>query len=62
VLSSLFLPLLTLMLLIMNNRSDWVGAEHRNGWKTNAILLLSLFLFGYLVVQELLDRFAAIAG
>lgn len=47
-----FMPFLALTLLWMNNKRDWVG-ELRSGWITNLLLLMSLFLFGYLCFIEL---------
>lgn len=44
---ALFMPFLALTLLLMNNRSGWVGASRRNGRVTNAMLILTLALFGY---------------
>lgn len=32
-----FMPFLAVMLLVMNNRADWVG-QSKNGWTTNALL------------------------
>lgn len=46
-----FMPFLASVLLIMNNRKDWVG-RFRNQWVTNTLLTLSLGLFGYLFVVE----------
>ncbi|MFT7121870.1 MAG: Mn2+/Fe2+ NRAMP family transporter [Neolewinella sp.] len=39
-----FMPFLAALVLYMNNRTGWVG-KFRNGWKTNAVLLLCLLLF-----------------
>lgn len=47
VIGSLFMPLLALTLLIMNNRATWVGREYRNGWITNAVLAGTLAFFVY---------------
>ncbi len=48
VLGSLFMPLLALTLLLMNNRRSWVGEDFRNSWLSNAALVVILILFGYL--------------
>jgi len=56
VLGSLFMPLLALTLLIMNNRARWVGATFRNGWLTNVVLLATLVFFAYLGVQTIADQ------
>ncbi len=48
VLGSLFMPLLALTLLLMNNRTAWVGREFRNGWLTNLVLVATLVFFAYI--------------
>jgi hypothetical protein len=40
-----FMPLLTVALLILNGRSDWVGERHRNRWPTVLALLAVLAFF-----------------
>jgi Mn2+/Fe2+ NRAMP family transporter len=52
VLGSLFLPLLSLTLLILNNRRDWVGDRFRNRLPSNVILLLTLLFFGFLAITS----------
>jgi RsiW-degrading membrane proteinase PrsW (M82 family) len=47
-----FMPLLASLLLYMNNRSIWVG-HLRNGALANLALLVSLLVFGLLLVEEL---------
>jgi len=46
-----FMPLLAVLLLLMNNRSAWLG-ELKNGWRTNLVLLSSLLVFGLLLYTE----------
>jgi Mn2+/Fe2+ NRAMP family transporter len=58
VLGALFMPLLALTLLIMNNQARWVGREFRNGWLTNAVLAVTLLFFAYAGVNDLVRRFA----
>ncbi len=53
---ALFMPFLAATLLYMNSRRDWVG-DFRSGWLTNGLLVLSLILFGYLCIDELLSIF-----
>jgi len=48
VFGSLFMPLLAATLLFMNNRKRWVGEAYRNRWLSNAVLVATLILFGYL--------------
>ena len=47
-----FMPLVAILLLFMNNRSDWVG-DLKNGRVTNLVLLLSIVVFGLLLYTEL---------
>ncbi len=54
VMGSLFMPLLALTLLLLNNRERWVGASCRNGWMTNVALATTLLLFAYVAVGKLL--------
>jgi hypothetical protein len=49
---AMLLPLLSLTLLIMNNRRAWVGDKFRSGWGVNAVLAVALALFGYLGIRE----------
>jgi len=62
VLSSLFLPVLTVALLIMNNRGAWVGEENRNGWLTNMAMFLAVGLFLYLAIVAAMEQYVAVAG
>jgi len=50
-----FMPFLASMLLVMNNRREWVG-ELKNRPIVNALLVLSLVLFGALFVVELAEQ------
>ena len=55
VLGSLFMPLLALTLLIMNNRKEWIGNSFRSGVITNTVLVFTLSFFvyvGYTQVAE----------
>jgi len=54
VVGALFMPFLAGTFLYMNNKSDWVQ-ELKNRWLMNALLILSLVLFGYLAVTEIVD-------
>lgn len=47
-----FMPFLAVMLLLMNNRAEWVG-QLKNSWMTNWLLALSLIVFGYLCYEEI---------
>ena len=46
-----FMPLVALTLLVMNNRSRWVGQSFRNGWAINGLLVVTLGLFAYLALM-----------
>ncbi len=54
VLGSLFMPLLAVTLLLLNNRTVWVGRELRNRWITNAVLVTTLLFFGFMAVRTAL--------
>ncbi|MFC1606687.1 Nramp family divalent metal transporter [Candidatus Latescibacterota bacterium] len=54
VLGSLFMPLLAMTLLIMNNRREWIGRELRSGLITNTFLVITLIIFAYLGLSKVL--------
>ena len=56
VLGALFMPLLALTLLLMNNRSDWVGARFRSKWVINALLVATLVFFAYIGGRKLIKE------
>ncbi|NQZ68990.1 MAG: Nramp family divalent metal transporter [Lentisphaeria bacterium] len=45
VFGAFFMPLLAAVLLIMNNRESWVGADMKNRWFSNSVLVLTLVFF-----------------
>jgi Mn2+/Fe2+ NRAMP family transporter len=47
-----FMPFLALLLLYMNNRSQWLQ-QFSNSLMMNAILIVSLLLFGYLLIEKM---------
>ena len=49
-----FMPFLASVLLVMNNRREWIGAL-RPAWWSNALLVLSLVLFAFLFATEVLE-------
>jgi Mn2+/Fe2+ NRAMP family transporter len=53
VVGALFVPLLALALLAMNDRTAWVGKDLRNGWVARIALLLVLVFFVYLGLRKL---------
>ncbi len=62
VLGSLFMPLLAVTLLIMNNRADWVGQKFRNGWLTNLVLAATLAFFAYIGTTVIVDKIHILQG
>ncbi len=60
--SSLFLPILTAALLLMNNRGAWVGRTNCNRWPANTALLLAMALFFFLAFRALVDQFGGGGG
>jgi len=53
VVGAMFMPLLAVLLLYMNNRSGWMR-DYTNSWISNAFLLLALGLFATLLVDKLI--------
>ena len=51
-----FMPFLAVLLVYMNSRRDWLGAL-RNGYATNAVLVLCILLFGYLLIEKTMRYF-----
>ena len=62
VLGSLFMPLLALTLLIMNNRREWVGDEFRNGVTANAVLAGTIAFFGYVGFIQAAEKIRMLLG
>ena len=62
VLGAFFMPLLALTLLLMNNRTRWVGKRFRNGIAANAVLVATLGLFGYLAISKGFNYLLAVTG
>jgi Mn2+/Fe2+ NRAMP family transporter len=60
VFGSLFMPLLALALLVMNNRTAWVGREFRTGWVMNLTLGVTLLLFAWVGGGEVLAAVGAL--
>lgn len=62
VLGSLFMPLLALTLLIMNNRRDWVGRRFCSGWLTNAVLIVTVAFFAYVGLRTAMASIDKLLG
>ena len=55
IVGALFIPMLALVLLILNGRSDWVGRKYRNSIFTSLLLIATLIFFligGWLEIQN----------
>ena len=53
IVGSVFVPFLAATLLYLNNRVRWTSAVPKNGWATNALLLVILGLFVVIWVDEI---------
>jgi Mn2+/Fe2+ NRAMP family transporter len=53
VMAAMFMPFLACTLLIMNNRTAWVGRHYKSGILTNALLTLTVLFFGYVAYVEI---------
>jgi Mn2+/Fe2+ NRAMP family transporter len=40
-----FIPLVSIVLLVLNGQARWVGPRYRNGWPTTAVLVATLAFF-----------------
>ena len=54
-LGAVFLPMLAITLLIMNNKKQWIEKSFRNGPFTNSLLILTLMFFLYFVYLRYLN-------
>jgi Mn2+/Fe2+ NRAMP family transporter len=52
---AMLLPLLALTLLVMNNRTEWVGEEFKNTMPLNVTLAAALAFFAYVGSREILQ-------
>ena len=57
VLGALFMPLLALTLLILNNRASLVGRGFRNSWAVNVLLAATLAFFSVVGIREIIALF-----
>jgi Mn2+/Fe2+ NRAMP family transporter len=60
VLGALFMPLLALTLLILNNRASLVGRGFRNSWAVNVLLAATLAFFTVVGLREILELMRSI--
>ena len=61
VMGALFMPLLAVTLLILNNQERWMG-KLRSRWWVNAVLVVTLLLFAYIGLLQLLGRMPSTGG
>ena len=52
VMGAMFMPLLAVTLLLLNNRESWVGGPFRSRWWINAVLVITVLLFAYMGVLQ----------
>lgn len=62
ILGSLFMPLLALTLLIMNNNGNWIGKENRNSFVTNFVLIFTICFFGYVSFRQISATLSQLFG
>ncbi len=62
VMGAMFMPLLAITLLIMNNRTRWVGERFRSGWAINAVLAVTVLLFAYVGYLQLTGQMISTGG
>lgn len=62
VMGAMFMPLLAVTLLILNNQTRWVGERFRNGWPINAVLILTVLLFAYVGYLQLTGQMISTGG
>ena len=55
IMAALFMPFLALTLLIMNNRTRWVGERFRSRWPVNFVLLVTMAFFAYVGFRSLVS-------
>jgi hypothetical protein len=62
VMGALFMPMLAVTLLILNNRTAWVGERFRNQWWINAVLVATILLFAYVGYLQLTNQMISTGG
>jgi Mn2+/Fe2+ NRAMP family transporter len=62
VMGALFMPLLAVTLLILNNQERWVGSRFRSPWWVNAVLVITVLLFAYMGVLQLTGGMPSTGG
>ena len=62
VFGSLFMPLLALTLLILNNKEIWIGRKFKNKWITNVVLSLIFLFFLFVGVRQIFMKIHVLFG
>jgi Mn2+/Fe2+ NRAMP family transporter len=62
VMGAMFMPLLAVTLLVLNNQTRWVGTGFRNAWWINAVLILTVLVFGYVGYLQLTGQMISTGG
>jgi len=62
VMGALFMPLLAVTLLILNNQSRFVGKDFRSSWWINAVLVITIALFAYMGIAQLRGTMPSFGG
>ncbi len=57
VVGSFFFPFLAATLLYLNNKIAWNSPVQKNGWATNAVLVMVLVFFAVIAVQDIANAF-----
>lgn len=62
VMGAMFMPLLAVTLLILNNQRRWVGERFRSAWWINTVLAFTVLLFAYVGYLQLTGRMISTGG
>jgi Mn2+/Fe2+ NRAMP family transporter len=57
IVGAIFIPMLAAVLLYLNGQARLVGQQHKNSWRTTAVLAGALLLFAIVAVIEVRDNF-----
>ncbi|MGB8953706.1 MAG: hypothetical protein WCC06_13715 [Candidatus Aminicenantales bacterium] len=60
VMGALFMPLLAVTLLLLNNRREWVGREFRNSVLVNLVLTVILAFFTFIGFREIVEALSGL--
>ena len=55
VVGALFIPILASALLVLNNRTEWIGEKARSGWIVNGLLVITLLFFLWALGSKLIQ-------